>query len=103
MKIYTVFGAEGEYSDHQEWAICSYSSEEEAKKHVEKASEQERVIRINIDKDSELNFLYETDKDYKEKRKLIFNKYDPDATTYRDYTGRNYYLVVTDLRDKFNE
>ena len=95
-KIYVVFEAEGEYSDHSEWAVCAYTKEEDAKAHVEKAAE----IAIDASRENGISIEYSNKPEH---TALLTNKYDPEASTYRDYTGRNYYIVETELRDVFEE
>ncbi len=35
--VWLVHGSTGEYSDHMEWIVCGYKTEEEAKRHSELA------------------------------------------------------------------
>lgn len=44
MKIYVVEGATGEYSDHREWPVKAYVSEDKAKQHVVKATQRGNEI-----------------------------------------------------------
>lgn len=81
-KIYIVMGSCGEYSDHTTWQIAAYKTEEEARKHVEKAAERF----------SELNLKYHEDVYAIPKKE---NEYD--AGMHVDYTGTRYYVKEVDL------
>ena len=80
-KIYVVMGTTGEYSDRTEWTIAAYSDEEEAKKHVELATERALIEEAN----SEINGW-----DYQPK-----NDYDTGMQI--DYTGTGYYINEVEL------
>ncbi len=45
--IWLVHGSTGQYSDHMEWIVCGYKTEEEAKRHSELA--QARADELNRD------------------------------------------------------
>jgi len=48
--IYTVVGEDGDYSDRDNWNVCSYENEELANEHVEKANEYvQQVIDKHLD------------------------------------------------------
>ena len=85
MKIYTVMGTTGEYSDRIEWAVVSFKHKSAAEKLVINATRQAALI------DQE-----------RQKRSAIFeqpvakNKYDPEMRM--DYTGTQYYIVQTELK-----
>jgi len=82
-KIYIVKGTTGEYSDRRSWLVAAYKNEEEAKKHVEKASERHR----------ELNTKY---KGVSYQISDEANEYDPHMQT-TNYTGTIYYIDEVDL------
>ncbi len=75
-------GSCGEYSDHITWQIAAYKTEEEARKHVEKAAERF----------SELNLKYKEDVYTIPKKE---NEYD--TGMHVDYTGTRYYVEGVDL------
>ncbi len=75
-------GSCGEYSDHITWQIAAYKTEEEARKHVEKAAERF----------SELNLKYKEDVYTIPKKE---NEYD--KSMHVDYTGTRYYVEGVDL------
>src|ERR1041385_6547010 len=91
-KIWIVYGERGEYSDHQEWSICFYYSEDEAKKHVELATARHREIKqLMIEKEKEFELCgccYVWPNTYCEKHNHIKNEFDtkgdPDAYSYAD-------------------
>lgn len=43
--VYVVAGECGQYSDHDEWIVCAYTDEEQAKKHADLARQQARADR----------------------------------------------------------
>lgn len=72
--IYVVIGECGEYSDHQDWPVCAYTDEAQAKEHVERASEYARVAWLRQQKQWS--------------REQLPNPYDPDMDL--AYTGASY-------------
>jgi hypothetical protein len=79
--VFVVFGATGEYSDHQEWAVMAYTDEAQAQVHIDLAS---AWVRENIG-------------DYPGYgRQNAENPYDPNMRV--DYTGVNYYYETVELR-----
>lgn len=53
--IYVVMGTCGEYSDREEWPVCAYADEEQAKLHVDQASECVRLALVYISMDKPPN------------------------------------------------
>lgn len=88
--IYVVFGATGEYSDHNEWAVCGYAAEGAAKAHVALATEYAKAF--------EARFPYFGPR-FQERMDALkgANPYDPNMTI--DYTGINYYVVPVEILD----
>ena len=85
-KVFTVFGSTGEYSDRDEWPVCSFFNEDFAKERVVKATRRAKDIEVKCDGD-----LYSIgdpglDNEYDDKMKL-------------DYTGTSYFYVATDILD----
>lgn len=76
-------GATGEYSDRCEWQVAAYKTEDEAKKHVEKAAERFR----------ELNLKYRED-GYS---KIPSGENEYDLYMQVDYNGTRYYVEEVDL------
>lgn len=71
--VYVVYGSTGEYSDHTEWTIAVYTTEEQAKDHAARAT---KWVKENID-------YYDSDYD-----KSKTNPYDPSCRV--GYTGTEY-------------
>ncbi len=82
-KIYVVMGTTGEWSDRTEWTVAAYIDEEEAKKHVELASEKanEEAVKGNASS-NKWNYQYK-------------NEYDKSMQI--DYTGTSYFICEVDL------
>lgn len=85
--IFVVEGATGEYSDHCEWPVAAYSNEEQAKLHVQKATERAKEL---IAQRGDGYWGWE------EKEKQL-NEWD--RSMYVDYTGVNYRYYPVDLLD----
>jgi hypothetical protein len=77
--IYVVWGATGEYSDHQEWPVIAYEDEQLAQEHVTKASERYRELLAQIGNNYKIPDGA--------------NEWDPNMRV--DYTGTRYYIVTT--------
>ena len=84
MKINTVFGTTGEYSDRDEWAVISYLDEERAKDHVVRAIEKAKEWEVKR------NEKYTNPPEG-------WNEYDPKMTM--DYNGTYYFYVTTEIAD----
>jgi len=82
MKIYTVMGTTGEYSDRCEWPVVSYTNENLAKEHVIKAEKRAKEWEA-------------TRKSTFDEPPLGWSKYDPDFDM--DYTNTSYYIIETEL------
>lgn len=50
MTIFVVMGTTGEYSDRNEWPVVAYTDEQQAKIHIDAASEYARTLKIERDK-----------------------------------------------------
>lgn len=90
MKIYIVFGATGEYSDRNEWAVCAYSNEDEAKAKVERCEKIAKELEASPDEDGlALRHIIrpETHPQF----------YVEDIDITMDYTGTYYYICETEL------
>ena len=85
MKIHIVEGHTGEYSDHRDWPIAAYYSEEKAKQHVVLATEAANELYSKHDDYGDID-----DSDEK-------NPYDPDMKT--DYTGTRYNYYSVEIKD----
>ena len=83
MQIHIVIGSTGEYSDHQEWPVKAYYSQERAQEHVTNATR----------KAGELVVMHKNRWDIPKGA----NEYDPDMQV--DYTGVNYYIWELELGD----
>lgn len=77
MDIWVVQGATGEYSDHCEWLVGWYSSEQAARDAVEALSTLSREA-AKLDKQP-----YDNDRG-----RVFMEPFDPDYR--KDYTGTNY-------------
>jgi hypothetical protein len=84
MKIYTVFGTTGEYSDYQEWPVISYLDEKKAQVHVVEATKRAKEWEVKR-------------KASYEKPRKGWNKFDPDMAM--DYTGTDYEYYETEIAD----
>lgn len=83
--IFIVEGSTGEYSDHCEWPVAAYTNEEQAKLHVQKATERAKELMVG-DK-------YE----WSELSGKQLNEWD--RGMHVDYTGVNYRYYSVDLLD----
>ena len=83
-KIYIVEGWTGEYSDHQEWPVAAYESEDMAKAHAEAAK------RWYLKNDC-------FNKRYSRNDEKV-NPFDPDMCI--DYTGTDWTVYEITLRDE---
>ncbi len=81
-KIYIVMGSAGEYSDHRTWQVAAYKTDEEARKHVEKAAERFRELNLEHHED-----VYAIPKGA--------NEYDSYMQV--DSTGTRYYVEEVEL------
>lgn len=79
--IFIVEGSTGEYSDHCEWPVAAYFSEEQAKLHVQKATERAKELIAKCDGWG-----------WEEKQ---LNQWD--RSMHVDYTGVNYRYYSVDL------
>jgi hypothetical protein len=85
MKTFVVMGTTGEYSDRDEWPVCGYSNEENAKQHVKEAT---RVAKhIESTRENRYSIPHGS------------NPYDPNMCM--DYTGTDYFYHEVELRDGF--
>lgn len=75
-------GSCGEYSDHITWQIAAYKTEEEARKHVEKAAE--RFSELNLKHHEDVYAIPKKENEY-------------DMCMHVDYTGTRYYVKEVDL------
>jgi hypothetical protein len=87
-KIYIVEGSTGEYSDHREWLVAAYYSEQNAQAHVLRATQR-------------ANELYVEHKDAYYNIPSGANQHDPQMSS--DYTGTRYNYYETELLDEPNE
>lgn len=90
-QIWIVEGATGEYSDHTEWAVCAFYSEEKAKELTEQLS----LLAIAAHS-SALRFgsVFDFKKTNEGKKWL---EHDPMAQM--DYSGVNYTAYSITIRD----
>ena len=84
MKIHTIFGTTGEYSDREEWPIVSYVDEEKAQLHVMRATEKANEWKAKMG-----------DAGRYDGAPADFSEYDPNMKM--DYTGTSYYYETTEL------
>lgn len=89
-KVWIVQGSTGEYSDHDEWVICAYRTQEQANTHAVLAAARAREIQKAAD--GEMVFSWDLE------RLGMFNEYDKDMRI--DYTGVNYQVIEVELRDE---
>lgn len=105
MKVYTVFGEEGEYSGRTTWAIASYFDEELARRHVVLATEKANEIYglyNNLYKRSLREGGGLSPEEIKESRRLErSNPYDPEGQTWLDKV--TYYYETTEVLDTLKE
>lgn len=92
VNIYVVYGATGEYSDHQEWPIAAYLKEPEAQRHVTLAT-NEYVKYASVKDRYELQYG-ELEDDWN-------RQYDPNGRS--DYTGVHYYYETVSMVDSVEE
>lgn len=85
MNIFIVEGSTGEYSDHREWPVAAYFSEDKAKLHVVNATQRKDELWAKCDG----NYweLSENDK----------NEYDPCMSL--DYTNTRYRYYGVEVKD----
>lgn len=89
MKIWIVEGSTGEYSDHTEWPVCTFKTEELAKEMVELCSAEYRRTKIRRE-ELGLDMWDELPAD-------CVHKYDPRFT--EDYTGTLWKCYPVELRE----
>ena len=89
MIIWIVEGSTGEYSDHTEWPVCAFKTEELAKEMVELCSAEYRRIKIRRE---ELGL-----ERWEDLPADCIHKYDKGFT--EDYTGTNYQCYPVELRE----
>ncbi len=89
MIIYIVEGRTGEYSDHREWPVKAFVSEEKAQEFVEKVSEEYRKIRDSYGGGGDRFWYSRWLRDGEQ------NPLDPDMQT--DYTGTTYSYYSVEL------
>ena len=82
-QIWVVYGQTGEYSDHSEWTVAAYTTEEEANKHARLATEWYKAAGAT-----------ELRRDYEGKSK---NPHDPFMRV--DYTGTEWGVYPCILRE----
>lgn len=90
-KIYIVFGATGEYSDHREWPVKAFRSQDKAQAFVTQIATEARAMLAKYNGYS--NWKYGEDCSRDEPIEMPPN--DPDFDC--DYTGANYYIEETAL------
>ena len=102
MKIYIVMGMTGEYSDHTEWLVCAYKTEEEAKHRV---IELELLLKSHgvLDDGNRIHGVLDDGNriDFKglnKVREIIKKLPDGDESFQCDYTGTQYYYEETELK-----
>jgi hypothetical protein len=96
VKIFTVHGTTGEYSDRSEWVVCAYTKEEDAKQHIELASEYARLWKEKSKSADYLKIAYSVEgQEMQEKA----NPMDPKFSM--DYTGTSYWLEEVELNSSF--
>ena len=83
MKIYIVNGTTGEYSDRNDWVVCAYKDKALADAHVHDAMLRAKEIEKS---------------DYRHDNDRNKNEFDPNMRI--DYTGTEYYVVETELKNK---
>lgn len=90
-KIYVVMGSTGEYSDHREWPVCSYSSEKAAAQRVVDCT----ASAARFDKDDDTVFDRYSLAFFDEEQKAAANPLDPQINV--SYTGVQYSFFAIDL------
>jgi hypothetical protein len=87
--VYVVMGSAGEYSDHNEWPVRAFLSEQRAADLVVKASARAREVFA----------IHDCDEFYSHREDEKFqNKYDPDMEL--SYTGANYNVMEAELDEE---
>lgn len=105
MKVHVVIGSTGEYSDHREWPVCAYLSEQLAREHATAAERRAGELRAEHgDHDQEPDFdgcqmCENTDAQGRWHDPLWaeLNEYDPAMRT--DYSGTRYRVMSVDVVD----
>ena len=82
--VYIVMGSTCEYSDHYEWPVLAFRSEEAAEEHVLKASARFRELLQEAK-----GVCWDVRKDA--------NEFDPEMQV--DYPGTNYYVITVELKE----
>jgi hypothetical protein len=95
MKVYIVFGTTGEYSDRSEWMVAAYTSEDNAKQHVLKATEHANAWQERRNS-HELDALT-----WGEWYALEKSSNPLDPAFKMDNTGTTYCYAPVDVLDKF--
>lgn len=95
-QIFVVFGKTGEYSDRSEWAVIAYTSEDDAKAHVLKATEYAKAWLAHTQSEEFIDQWWTPEA--AEKLKAA-NPMDPSFSM--EYTGTEYYYAPIELRKKF--
>lgn len=91
-KIYIVFGATGEYSDHKEWPVKAFRSQEKAQAFVIQLTKEARVMLAKYNNSPS---YWQHGKDFSRSEPFERPPNDPDFDC--DYSGVNYYIEETTL------
>lgn len=85
--LWIVEGSSGEYSDRRDWVVCAYRTEEEAKRHAERAQARSEELRRKHDTYWDIP--------------AGANEWDPQES--HDCTGTRYTHSMTELRSLPND
>lgn len=88
MNIYVVIGSTGEYSDHNEWMVKAFKTEEAAQTHVKTLDDKTLELGVRYDADH-------PEYDQREKAQEIMKVLDPNFSC--DYTGTRYEYCMVEL------
>lgn len=94
MKIHTVMGTTGEYSDQREWPVVSFFDEEKAKEHITKATERAKEWEAIYQKIYDKYAIAIYDDDLPD----LCNEYDPNMLMNMS-TGTAYHYITTEIAD----
>lgn len=89
MKIYIIQGSTGEYSDHKEWVVCALRDKQKAQEFIHQLVQEANTILSKFKNKNE----WRRSNDWHPE----VPSNDPQFAV--DYTGFNYNLIETELRD----
>jgi hypothetical protein len=83
VKIYIVNGTTGEYSDRDDWVVCAYTSLDKAEEHASNAMHRAKEIQHS----------------HRQYYRPQPGENEFDIHMQMDYTGTEYYVDETELKD----